>query len=172
MMIRTRGALLLAALMVVVPIFSARAAGAETELQGMWASTGTNPDGSEYKGLVHITQRGDSLIVRWMFPKNSNGTTVLVANSVGVGIVSDGMLAVSYYGAGAAGIVLYKIEEGGERLAGHWTLAGENGNVYSETLVKLPWRVAEPGTGDAPESEAPPPGPTRKPVRPRGSGEV
>lgn len=185
-MSRAFGALLLTAAVVVCPTSSALAAGADTELAGMYALNGTNPDGTQYRGFVHIAHRGESLMVSWMFPKNSEGKMVLVASSVGVGIVSDGMLAVSYYGSGAAGIVLYRIEEEGHRLAGQWTVAGQNGNVYSETLVKLPWEVMEPGTGDAdknapgkaaPDQSAPdedkaPPEPSKRPARPIGSGEV
>ena len=182
---RAFGALLLTAAIVVFPTSSALAAGADTELAGMYALNGTNPDGTQYRGFVHIAHRGESLVVSWMFPKNSDGKMVLVANSVGVGIVSDGMLAVSYYGSGAAGIVLYKIEEAGHRLAGHWTVAGQNGNVYSETLLRLPWEVVEPGVGgdkDAPGTNAPDqrapdtdhgaPQPSTRPARPIGSGEV
>jgi hypothetical protein len=189
---RAFGALLRIAAIAVRPTPSAQAAGADTELAGMYALNGTNPDGTQYRGFVHIAHRGESLMVSWMFPKNSDGKMVLVANSVGVGIVSDGMLAVSYYGSGAAGIVLYRIEEDGHRLAGHWTVAGQNGKVYSETLIRLPWEVMEPGVGgdsdkDAPDNDAPDkpapdkstpdtdhsaPPPSKRPARPIGSDEV
>lgn len=172
-MIRAFASLVLASVAVVFLAASAQAAEGESTLDGMYASTGVNPDGSQYKGFVHISHRGDSLVVSWMFPQTANGSMVLVPNSVGVGVVSDGMLAVSYYSSRAAGIVLYRIEEDGHRLAGHWTVAGSDGNVYTETLVKLPWQVV-PGGGDSPDTAAPgaEPAPAPKPLRPVGSGEV
>jgi hypothetical protein len=172
-MTRAFASLVLASAAVVFLASSAQAADGDATLDGMYASTGVNPDGSQYKGFVHISHRGDSLVVSWMFPQAANGSMVLVPNSVGVGVVSDGMLAVSYYTSRAAGIVLYRIEEDGQRLAGHWTVAGSDGSVYTETLVKLPWQVV-PGAGDAPDTAKPEPDPEpeHKPLRPKGSGEV
>ena len=110
----------------------------EPEIGGMYASRGMNPDGSEYRGLVHIAKRGKSFVVSWMFPVEANGKVVFEPASVGIGLVGTGTLAVSYYGARQAGVVLYRIEENGQRLNGQWTVAGNDGTIYVETLTKLP----------------------------------
>jgi hypothetical protein len=110
----------------------------EPEIGGMYASRGMNPDGSEYRGLVHIAKRGKSFVVSWMFPVEANGKVVFEPASVGIGLVGTGTLAVSYYGARQAGVVLYHIEENGQRLNGQWTVAGNDGAIYVETLTKLP----------------------------------
>lgn len=140
----------------------------EPEIGGMYASRGMNPDGSEYQGLVHITKRGKSFVVRWMFPVETNGTVVFQPASVGVGLVSTGTLAVSYYGSRAAGVVIYTIEENGQRLSGQWTLAGDDGTTYAETLTKL--KPADPAAADPPDREAPPK--RNEPEPPRGTRSI
>jgi hypothetical protein len=113
---------------------------------GLYEATGVNPDGTAYRGFVHIARRGESFLVSWIFPQDSPDARGFALSSVGVGIVSDGMLAVSYYGVGAAGVAVYRIEEDGTRLAGHWTVAGDDGSLHAETLTRLP---GEPSaTGD------------------------
>jgi hypothetical protein len=95
-------------------------------LGGVYACEGTNPDGRSYHGTVVITRHGDTVQVGWM------ARTGLAA--VGFGIVRDGVLAVSFYGA-APGVAAYRID--GERLVGQWTQPGANGLVFFETLTKL-----------------------------------
>jgi hypothetical protein len=140
-----RYALLLVLLIAAAAPF-ARAAG-EPELEGMYSVVGLNPDGAEYHGVVHIEHLGDSLLLTWMFPDgpaDAQNQVLLRANAVGLGIVSGGMLAVSYHGAQMAGIVIYRIEDEGNRLAGKWTLIGDDGTVYTETLTKLPAEAVQP----------------------------
>ena len=63
--------------------------------------------------------------------------TCLVAGQVmGVGIFSDGVLAVSYFG-GAPAVVVYSTTSDG-RLDGKWTMGGAEGLVFKETLTKMP----------------------------------
>jgi len=140
-----RRAVLLVVLIAAAAPF-ARAAG-EPELEGMYAASGVNPDGNEYRGVVQIARHGDSLVLTWMFRDAAPDTTaevLLVPNAVGIGIANGGMLAVSYYGPRVAGIVLYRIEEDGHRLAGQWTVAGDDGALHSETLTKLPPEAVQP----------------------------
>lgn len=125
---------LLAAFGVSPPV---RAAG-ELNLDGMYVSQGTNPDGSKYSGLVNITRNGDSFLVSWLTPKSQDNRVLFQAASVGVGILSSDMLSVSYYAPQSSGIVVYRIEEDGSRLAGRWVIAGEDGAVHAEILTKLP----------------------------------
>ena len=119
---------------------------AEPSLEGMYAAQGFNPDGSEYRGVVKITRRGEGFMVAWLFPHLVGEETVLVLKSGGVGLMSGGALGVSYYGQDATGIVLYRIENGGERLVGRWTSANGEGHVQSETLTKLAMPSATPDT--------------------------
>jgi hypothetical protein len=84
----------------------------------------------------------------------------LSLSSVGYGILSGHTLAVSYYGAESAGIIVYEIEEDGARLAGRWIVAGDGETVHAETLTRLSARPseskkAEPPTDRAPADEAP-----------------
>ena len=128
----------------------------EPQLDGMYSLTGLNPDGSEYRGVVKIVSRGEGFLVSWIFPRVTGETVVATITSVGVGLVKGEMLAVSYYGQDATGVVLYRIEEGGQRLTGTWVSANDNsGTVHSETLTKLPTSVT------------PPPAESQKEPRPR-----
>jgi hypothetical protein len=62
--------------------------------------------------------------------------------AVGMGIRTGDVLAVSYL-SGLPGVVAYRIEEG-DRLVGEWTVAGAEGELFSETLVKVSSTAAAP----------------------------
>jgi len=128
----------------------------EPNLEGVYAAAGVNPDGSEYRGFVHLLRHGDTFLVSWIFPQTSGEAVVFVPASVGIGIVSNGVLAVSYYTARTAGVVVYRIEEDGKRLAGRWTVVDDGGAVHTETLTRLARAVPQPVEGD-------PPPPPRRP---------
>lgn len=141
-----------ALVLVLVASFPQPAAAGEQLLDGVYSLTGLNPDGSAYRGVVKIVSRGESVLVSWFFPRVSGETIVVTIASVGVGIVRGEMLAVSYYGQDAAGVVLYHIEEGGQRLKGEWVSAvDDSGAVHSETLTKVP---ASPASVSPPSSES------------------
>ena len=97
------------------------------DLSGVYACEGKNPDGSPYAAVVEIIKRQDTYVVRWTMPEDVQVT--------GVGIRSGGVLAVSYVGGGPA-IVVYSVGDDG-RLDGTWTLAGAQGAVFSETLIRV-----------------------------------
>ena len=149
---------------VLVALPAAQAAD-EPTLVGTYVSKGLNPDGSEYDGVVRIARHGDSFVVGWMSAVAADQRMLLVPTSVGVGVMSGGMLAVSYYSRQMAGVVLYRIEEDGQRLAGSWAVAGNDGAVYVETLTRVPEAdaLALPPPS-APRSEEQRP---RAPARPR-----
>jgi hypothetical protein len=131
-------------------------AAGEPELDGMYEARGTNPDGSEYQGFVQIARRGESFLVTWIFPQAASDEVVVFRlTSAGVGIVSSGMLAVSYYSKQVAGVAVYRIEEDGKRLAGRWTVAGADGAVHIETLTRLAGQASQPIEADPPRDEAP-----------------
>jgi hypothetical protein len=151
--------MVLLALLVAVAVATARAA-VEPSLAGTYRSKGLNPDGSEYEGVVRIARHGDSFVVEWMSAYATGRATVFVPTSVGVGVMSGGMLAVSYYSDQVAGVVLYRIEENGRRLSGNWAIVGASGNVSTETLTKVPDAdVAPDGAAPPPSTEHPQPHP-------------
>jgi hypothetical protein len=118
----------------------------ETNLVGVYACEGTNPDGKTYSGIVEIIKHRDAYLIRWTMPDESQ--------VVGVGIFTGGMLSVSYFG-GTPSLVVYSIAENG-RLTGTWTAVGAEGALFTETLTRLP-------EGAAPK----PPKPTKRESQPR-----
>jgi hypothetical protein len=134
---------------------AATPAAGEPELEGVYGAVGVNPDGSEYRAFVHIVRHGESFIVSWMFPAVSGEVVVFKPTSVGIGIANGGMLAVSYYTARMAGVIIYRIEEDGKRLAGQWTVVGEGGVIHAETLTRLPGVTPPPVEAEPPLDRAP-----------------
>ena len=100
-----------------------------SDLAGVYRCDGMNPDGSAYQGVVEISRVQDIFRVRWTLRDN---TAV-----VGVGILSEGVLAVSYF-RGAPAVVVYRID--GSRLIGEWAMGGGDGVISSETLTKVTTR--------------------------------
>jgi hypothetical protein len=123
--------LLLVLLLVVVAGLSVPAAPlAETsDLAGVYLCEGVNPEGKPYKGIVEIVQADGFYHVRWTFPPADE-------RQIGFGMLTHGVLAVSYYGGSTAGLVIYAIEAG-KPLVGEWVTPGVEG-VHAETLTKLP----------------------------------
>ncbi|MGH9237294.1 MAG: hypothetical protein ACRD3G_04565 [Vicinamibacterales bacterium] len=119
---------------------------AEPALEGLYTAQGFNPDGTEYRGVVQIARRGEGFTVAWLFPHLVGEEMLLVLKSAGVGLMSGGTLAVSYYGQDATGIALYQVEGGGQRLIGRWASANGAGTVQTETLTKLAAPAATPDT--------------------------
>jgi hypothetical protein len=99
----------------------------EKDFTGVYSCEGTNPDGRSYIGVVEILKVEGTYLVRWTMP---NDTQVM-----GVGIFSNGMLAVSYFG-GAPALVVYSTTTDG-RLDGKWTMGGAEGLTFTETLTKM-----------------------------------
>ncbi len=115
--------------------FAQAPASQEPTLNGLYLCTGTSPGGQEYKGLVEIAQQGDTFHVLWTFsPENI---------ALGIGILRDRVLAVSYYGKAAGGVVLYKVQDDGS-LVGDWTVMGGDGRVFIETLSRVPAGAEQP----------------------------
>jgi hypothetical protein len=71
------------------------------------------------------------------------------------------MLAVSFFGPDAGGVILYKIDGDGARLVGQWSAPVAAGQVFEETLT----RVADAPAAAAPPASAPPkPRPSSPPL--------
>jgi hypothetical protein len=98
----------------------------ESDLTGVYSCEGVNPDGTPYKGLVEILKVKETYLVRWTMPNDNQ--------VVGIGILSNGVLAVSYFGGSPAVVAFSSTSEG--RLEGKWTMGGAEGSVFSETLTK------------------------------------
>jgi len=118
-------------LIAVLGAMIAAAANGRVNLAGIYLCEGINPDGTPYKGIVEITPTADSYRIRW---------TMAQQNTTGVGIFRGGVLAVSYYG-GTPGVAVYRVE--GARLVGEWTMGNSGGELYSETLTRLPEQLRE-----------------------------
>jgi hypothetical protein len=115
------------------PAFAAPDKAPESNLVGIYSCEGTNPDGKTYAGIVQIIKHGDSYLVRWTMPDESQ--------VLGIGILNGGTLSVSYYG-GTPSIVVYAIENG--KLTGTWTAVGADGELFTETLTKMPEGAPRP----------------------------
>ena len=127
------------------------------DLVGVYRCDGKNPDGSAYKGVVEIGKIRNTFRVKWTLDDSA---------VIGVGIYSNDVFAVSYFG-GAPAVVVYKVD--GSRLVGEWTMGGLEGAVYTETLTKTSseapnpeqFHRREPGAGQGPQDRKRPATPAR-----------
>ena len=141
-----RRIVLLGIVVIAVSAFSRMAAqGPQPELSGVYRCNGMNPDGTAYQGVVEISKLRNTFRVRWTMDDGS---------IIGVGIYSNGIFAVSYFG-GAPAVAVYKLD--GTNLVGEWTMGGIEGAVYKETLTKTEG-VAPPVPAPGPRE----PGPRRE----------
>ena len=107
---------------------------AESNIVGIYSCEGTNPDKTTYEAIVEIVKNGDTYLVRWTMPDDSQ--------VLGVGILTGSMLSVSYYG-GTPSLVVYSVGANG-RLDGQWTGGAAEGAIFKETLTKLPAGAVAP----------------------------
>ena len=134
---------LLGVVLTAVCVLNSNAApAASPELVGTYRCDGMNPDGSAYRGVVEIAKVRDTFRVKWTLDDSA---------VMGVGIYSNSIFAVSYFG-GAPAVVVYKVD--GARLVGEWTMGGIEGAVYTETLTKT--------SSEEPRIEQPRPSPGRQ----------
>lgn len=120
-----------------------------SRLPGVYDCRGTGADGQPYRGAVIIETDGNRFVLQWYVGAQ--------LSAIGLGLREGDVLAVSFFGADAGGIILYKID--GTRLIGQWSAPVANGQVFDETLT----RVADP-----PPAATPPSPPPSKP-RPSGA---
>ena len=116
-------------------------------LPGVYECQGMGADGRAYRGAVIIEPDGNRFVLQWYVASQ--------LTAIGLGIREGNMLAVSFFGADAGGVVLYRID--GTRLVGQWSAPVANGQVYEETLT----RVADsPPAANPPSTEKPKPRPS------------
>ena len=104
-----------------------QAAPKTSDPSGVYLCEGTNPDGHHYRGIVQIASVQNTFLVRWTLADD--------IEVMGVGILQDDRLSVSYFG-GTPAVVVYKI--GADKLVGEWTMGGTEGKTYAETLTRVP----------------------------------
>ena len=116
-----------AAVVVVVLLVGSAVHAADTgsDICGLFAVEGVNPDGKLYTGTVEITQRGNAYAMTWS-----------IANQTyrGVALRQGDVLSASWQvGGGKAGVVVYRIRNRGTKLAGEWIMPVDN-TVHVEVL--------------------------------------
>ena len=85
---------------------------------GVYASKGTNLDGSAYSGTATITITSDTTCsIVW-----KSGASP----SVGICMRDSDTFTAAYKMGEAVGLAIYKIEDDGS-LSGYWTIAGQSG---------------------------------------------
>lgn len=96
---------------------------------GTYGITGTNPGVGPYKGTLTIAPRGEVFDVHWVIGG---------VQYVGVGVVVNETLAVTYSGAADrswSGVMAYRQRADGA-LEGRWTLLGGKARTGTETAVR------------------------------------
>ena len=100
---------------------------------GFYECQGQSFNEVAYKGFAEIIKFHDTFRVHWMLDDGGEFW--------GVGIFSNGILTVGYFG-GAPAVVVYKID--GNRLIGEWTMLGFDGKTYPDILTKTDKRPVVP----------------------------
>ena len=120
---RTILGVLLLVLVVVLPAFG------KSAFSGVYAINGNNPGVGAYRGTLTIAPRGDIYDVHWAIGN---------LQYVGVGVVVNDTLAVSYSGAtdrSWAGVIAYRQKPDGS-LEGRWAILGGATKPGTETAVR------------------------------------
>src|SRR4051812_15497826 len=143
-----RALLLVLGVAIAVPVAAATDSPAATnDIVGMYTCEGVSPDNHPYHGTVEIVRLDDTFRVIWTLAADSGE----LQQVMGVGILSNGVFAASYFGGGP-GIAVYKID--GNKLVGEWTIGGADGAMYPEILTRL---AEQPDRDDTDDTAAPRP---------------
>ena len=140
-MIRSLASVLLTA--VSLGAFDAVVLAQNNDLTGTYRCEGTSPSGNAYRTVVEIAKDDQTYVVKWY----SRG-----APAIGIGILRNDTLSVSYFTGKDVGIVVYKIEKG-PKLNGQWSILGADGQLYPEVLTRV-GIAAENLDADDPETLA------------------
>jgi hypothetical protein len=124
-MIRSLASVVLTA--VSLGAFDAVVLAQNSDLTGTYRCEGTSPSGNPYRTVVEISKDDQTYVVKWY----SRG-----APAIGIGILRNDTLSVSYFTGKDVGIVVYKIEKG-PKLNGQWSILGADGQLYPEVLTRV-----------------------------------
>ena len=124
-MIRSLASVVLTAISFVA--FDAVVLAQNSDLTGTYRCEGTSPSGNPYRTVVEIAKDDQTYVVKWY----SRG-----APAIGIGILINDTLSVSYFTGKDVGIVVYKIEKG-PKLNGQWSILGADGQRYPEVLTRV-----------------------------------
>ena len=116
-------------LLILSIVLTAVLASGKPAFSGTYAITGTNPGVGPYKGTLTIAPRGDVFDVHW---------SIAGLQYVGVGVVVNDTLAVTYSGAtdrSWSGVMAYRQRTDGA-LEGRWALLGGKAKTGSETAIR------------------------------------
>jgi hypothetical protein len=125
----------------------------QPEFEGIYIARGIDLDGIQYHRAVEIEREGDRFVVIWMSPQIVAETLRLELTSIGVGIASGNVLAVSYSVGLSVGVIVYEFSQDGQELVGRWTVEGDDAEIRSEILVRVPEPDFEPGAADGPPGQ-------------------
>jgi len=109
---------------------------AERAFEGVYIASGRDSAGNAYQRAVEIERYGDRFVVTWVSARLVGEALVLEPTWIGVGIVTDDILSVSFVADYAMGIMVYRFGPNGQ-LAGRWTLESDDAVICSETLTPL-----------------------------------
>jgi len=123
---------------------------AERVFEGVYIASGKDSAGNEYQRAVEIERHGDRFVVTWVSARLIGEALVLEPTWIGVGIVTDDILSVSFVADYAMGIMVYRFGPNGQ-LAGRWTLEGDDEVICSETLTPLEDVLSAPAAADLPQ---------------------
>lgn len=126
---------------------------AQPAFDGVYIANGVDAAGHEYRRAVDIERDGDRYLVTWVSSRLIEEGLVLEATWIGVGIVTDDILSVSFVTDYAMGIMVYRFGPNGQ-LTGRWTLEDDE-VICSETLTPLPDVLRAPAAADPPETAPP-----------------
>ena len=147
---------LLGVVLTAVCVLNSNAAPAgPADLVGVYRCDGMNPDGSAYRGVVEIAKVRETFRVKWTLDDSA---------VMGVGIYSNNILAVSYFGG--PGCRQCKVDVDGTKLVGEWTM-GIEGTGYTETLTKT---SSEAPKLDQPRRQEPGRQERNRPLTPAAAG--
>ena len=93
--------------------------------EGRYSLSGVNPGGSgTYRGNVTVTPLGEAYEVTWRIGNSRYN---------GVGVFSDGVLSIAYYGSNLTGVAVYREQSDGS-WRGEWAVLG-SGRLGKENWV-------------------------------------
>ena len=125
-MMRSLAGVLLTAL-AVTAFDAALGAQKKLDLTGTYRCEGLGPAGNRYRSVVEISKDDQTYVVTWHSREGP---------AIGIGIVRDDTLSVSYFTGHNLGIAVYRIEKG-PTLNGQWSILGADGQLYPEVLTKM-----------------------------------